>query len=110
MSYYTENMGEFGYREIKELSKILNAWVENGLPIDFHQEEVKPAFNKNSGYVFLVNNEYQVCMLNGDKLDIWHTLPYSGEEGFLCDLLELDSDSLHQDDVDYINAYKEVTA
>lgn len=100
---YTENLAEFGYREIKELSDILNAWVNHGLPDNFYGDQVRPAFNKNSGYVFLVNSDYDVAMLTCEaKLEKWHTLPYSGEEGFLSDLLALDREDMHEDDIDYL--------
>jgi hypothetical protein len=104
---YTENLADFGYRERVELEKILHAWNEFGLPDEFYGQDVKPAFNRNSGYVFLVNSEYQTAMLNGDKLELWHFLPYSGEEGFLSDLLELNLDELHPDDLEYLNQYKQ---
>jgi hypothetical protein len=113
---YTEDLSKFGYRERKELEMILNAWNNDGLPSEFWDSEVKPAFNMNSGYVFLVNSEYQVCMLtDSGELEIWHSLPYNGEEGFLSELIELDPSSLHPDDVEYIQQYspsfgKEITA
>ena len=104
--FYTEDLSKFGYRERVELEKILHAWNESGLPADFWDSEVKPAFNMNSGYVFLINSEYQTCMLRGDSLEVWHNLPYSGEEGFILDLMEdLDASSLHPDDVEYIQQY-----
>lgn len=106
--YYTEDLSKFGYRERVELEKILHAWNEHGLPSDFWDSEVRPAFNMNSGYVFLTNSEYQACMLcsgTPDTLEIWHTLPYSGEEGFMFDLQDLDRDTLHPDDVEYLEQY-----
>ena len=103
MNYYTENLADFGIREIGELNEILTAWIENGLPNGFENSSVRPAFNKNSGYVFLVNDEYQVAMLNDNKLEIFHSLPYCGEEGFLADLIaENERDCLHSDDIEYI--------
>jgi len=104
-SYYTEDLSKFGYRERVELEKILHAWNEHGLPENFWDSEVKPAFNMNSGYVFLVNAEYQVAMLNGDSLEIWHTTPYNGHEGFIEDLIELDPDTLNSEDLEYIQQY-----
>jgi hypothetical protein len=103
MTYYTENLSDFGFREIKMLRDILNAWVENGLPDDFDHQGVKPAMNTASGYVFLVNEDYQVAMLNDNKLEIFHTLPYGGAEGFLSDLVEeYHPNDLNEDDVQYI--------
>lgn len=100
---YTENLGKFGFREIRMLKNILTAWVENGLPDEFSFDNVRPAMNMNSGYVFLVNDDYQVAMMNGDSLELFHTLPYSGQEGFLSDLLEENvPDDLHSEDVEYL--------
>ena len=82
-NYYTENLAEFGSREIHLLKNILIAWTTTGLPLDFENSEVRPAMNKLSGYVFLTNSDCQIAMLNGDRLEIFHSLPESGEEGFL---------------------------
>jgi len=84
------------------LSCILNAWVENGLPDDFDNEGVRAAFNRNSGYVFLTNDEYQVAMMNGDYLESFYSTPYKGCEGFLDDLLENDPSEYHHQDCEYI--------
>jgi hypothetical protein len=45
-------------------------------------------------------------MLNGDTLELWHFLPYSGQEGFLSDLLdECDPASLNAEDLEYLQNY-----
>lgn len=107
---YTENLADFGYREIKMLRDTLDAWIEHGLPDDFEGSGVKPAMNRNSGNVFLVNEDFQVAMLNDNKLDVFHSLPYSGHEGFLSDLVEeYAPDDLHSDDVEYILNAGEIT-
>lgn len=82
----TENLADFGARERLELKEILEAWEKHGLPDDFIEEGVRPMMNKNSGYVFLTNSEYQTCMLQNDKLEIWHNCPNCGNEGFLFDM------------------------
>lgn len=106
MTAYTENLADFGYREIQEMHRIFTAWLDKGLPDGFDLEQVRPAFNANSGNVFLVNAEYQTAMLNGDTLELWHFLPYSGQEGFLCDLLEeLEPESLNSEDLEYLQNY-----
>ncbi len=102
-SYYTENLADFGFREIRMLRDILDLWVTNGLPDTFDNQGVRAAFNRNSGYVFLVNDDYQVAMVNGERLQVHHNTPYDGHEGFLSDLLtDLNPDDLHEDDVEYI--------
>ena len=78
----TENLEDFGSRERALLRDLLTAWNEQGLPEDFYSEKVRPAFNINSGYVFLTNEECQVAMLNGDKLENWYNCFNCGHEGF----------------------------
>lgn len=87
-SITTTDLSEFGYREIEMARDLLDAWVENGLPDEFDYDEVKIMFNKNSGYVFLTNSQFQVCMLKDGRLDMWYTCPECGKEGFDEDLEE----------------------
>lgn len=104
---YTENMADIMAcsNERKEVLAIMQAWDKNGLPDNFYDEGVKFAFNRNSGYVFLVNDDYQVCMMNGDVLEEFYTSPYDGHEGFINDLLESYNDGLdswHEDDIEWL--------
>ena len=85
-NYYTEDFAKLGARERWILKEILEAWEKYGLPKNFEDDQVKPAFNMGSGYVFLVNSEYQTVMLNGDKLELYHSCPECGCEGFTEDL------------------------
>lgn len=81
----TTDLAKFGYREIEILSEILNSWVDKGLPEDFNQEGVHAMFNMSSGNVFLTNEDYQVAVLNGDRLESFYSCPECGFEGFLGD-------------------------
>ena len=100
----TTDLSDFGYRELEELKDLLDAWIKNGLPSDFDADEVVPMMNRNSGYVFLTNSEYQVAMVVDGKLESFYTLPYSGKEGFLDDLIELFDEGLitEEDDLEYL--------
>lgn len=102
---YTEDFNDIMScsNERYEVLQIINAWNHNGLPNDFNEDNVKLAFNKNSGYVFLVNDDYQVAMMNGNNLECFYTSPYDGHEGFLSDLLEEVDDSWHPDDIEWLN-------
>ena len=53
--------------------------------------------NTNSGFVFLVNEDYQSAMMNGDKLESFYSTPYNGIEGFFDDLLEEYASMRHED-------------
>ena len=83
----TTNLSDFGYRELEMLEELLRAMREQGLSEDFYNNEVHPMMNQISGNVFLTNSEYQVAMMNGDKLESFYTLSYHGREGFLDELL-----------------------
>jgi hypothetical protein len=96
----TTDLSEFGFREIKMVSELLNAWINHGLPRDFESDEVVPMMNTSSGNVFLTNSEYQVAMLNGDKLESFYSSPYEGKEGFFEELLEEYSD-MHREDQEW---------
>jgi hypothetical protein len=97
--YYTENLAEFGSRELKMAGELLQA----DFPENFSNDGVRIAFNKMSGNVFLVNDEYQVAMFNGNDLELFHNTPYDGLEGFVIDLLDEHSpEDLHYEDAIYI--------
>ena len=84
----TTNLSNFGYRELMMLEELLKAMREQGLPKDIYDDEVHPMLNQNSGNVFLTNSNYQVAMLNDDKLESFYFLSYHGNEGFLDELIE----------------------
>ena len=84
----TTDLSRFGYRQLAMLEELLKAMREQGLPNDFDDDEVHPMMNTNSGNVFLTNSEYEVAMMNGDKLESFYWLGYGGNEGFLDELLE----------------------
>jgi len=96
---YTENLADFGARERHMAAELL----AHKLPDNFSDSGVRVAFNMDSGYVFLVNDDYQCAMMNGGSLEIFHSTPYAGHEGFLSDLLdEYSPDDLNSEDTDYL--------
>jgi hypothetical protein len=105
MNGYTENIGDFGSRERGMLRDILS----QPLPSNFSDDNVKPAFNTSSGYVFLVNADYQCAMINHDtgSLEIFHNTPDQGDEGFLSDLLKSSPDDYNGHDERYIREQAE---
>lgn len=84
----TTDFSKFGHRERKLAQILLTQWNENGLPEDFLNDEVTIMFNFQSGNVFLTNSEFQVAMMNGDKLESFYTDFETGEEGFKDELSE----------------------
>lgn len=86
----TTDLTQFGYRERKLAEELLHAWNENGLPEDFHDENVTIMMNQYSGNVFLTNDEFQVAMMNGDSLESFYSCPECGHEGFKEDFDDCD--------------------
>lgn len=109
MDGYTENLDDFGYRELDEAINILNAIRDRGLPKEFGGDGVKLAFNSYNGNVFLTNDDYQVCMLTDDgDLEMWLVTPYDGHEGFLEDLVEEYKDypdDWVEEDIEYLREW-----
>lgn len=99
---YTENLADILAcpRERRMVLEILQAWEAGGLPDDFDQTGVKLAFNRNSGNVFLVNEDYQVAMVEGMALESFYTSPYEGKEGFFTDLMSEYPD-MHPEDQEW---------
>lgn len=77
--YTTTNFSDF-YQN--DLIALLTAWQRQGLPEDFNQSNVHPMQNNCSGHLFLINDDLQVAMLNGDKLESWYYCSECGHEGF----------------------------
>lgn len=87
MAGYTEDLGNFGARELDLAIDLLQA-AKKGYPSDFWTEGVKLSFNTSSGSVFLTNDDYDVCMEADGELYTFYTSPYDGLEGFLWDLID----------------------
>lgn len=78
----TTDIAQFGSRERLMLISLLTAWEDQGLPSDFSPYGVKPMMNKHSGHVFLINDDYETAMMNGDKLETWYYCGNCGNDGF----------------------------
>jgi hypothetical protein len=84
---YTEDLADFGYRELHMAGVLLVAFKNTQDKTEyFTGEKVRIAFNANSGNVFLVDDDYNVAMMNGHALKDWFTCPYCGHEGFKEDM------------------------
>ena len=81
----TSDLSKFGARERKMAGELLLA-ASRGLPDDFADEGVTVMFNTSSGYVFLTNDDFQVAMMNGDKLESFYYCNECGCEGFKDDM------------------------
>ena len=96
----TQDLSKFGYRELDETAKLLAAYKENR---DILGDGATVEFNRNSGNVFLLDEDYNVAMMNGDTLELWYNCPYCGHEGFMEDMKEHgEDDGLHPDCIEYL--------
>ena len=98
----TTDLADFGYREKEIAGKLLIAMSNGELPDEFYDSGIQVMLNMKSGNVFLTNDEYQVAMFNGDKLEMFYFLPYGGEEGFAEDFKDAKRKDYHKEDWDYI--------
>lgn len=89
----TTDLSKFGYRELAMAGELLNWFNDHSYPEDFNSDDVKLYMNANSGNVFLSNEDGQVLMMNGDKLETFYSCPICGHEGFLEDMKHTKEDN-----------------
>jgi hypothetical protein len=88
MIYYTEDMADFGGRELDMAGDLLKALRSSDDHTEMLGSNVKLAMNMSSGYVFLTDEDYNVAMMNGDYLEDFIHCPECGFEGFREELLD----------------------
>ena len=89
---------------LKEAIDILEAYRQFGAPCDFWDEGVQIAYNEDSGCVFLTNEDYQVAVLEDNKLVSLYFTPYEGLEGTFSDLVDMfnDGEFKYAEDIEYL--------
>lgn len=103
----TTNLADFGRRELSMLSEMLEHYSNGAYHHPYWTDEgVQAMMNTYSGYVFLTDSDYNVLMMNGNALEPFYSLPYSGEEGFLEDFSD-NEDDYHRDDWEYLQSIVE---
>ena len=98
-----------GYRECGMLGQLLEAWSDRALTNlakKYFEGLEDWGYNPNSGFVFLVDQDYNVLMYNQSVglLDLFLSTPYEGQEGFIEDLL-IDFKTLNEEDQDFVMEY-----
>ncbi len=86
MNELTNDLSDFGYIELMEASKLLKEYA--GSHEIGELSGVTLNFNKNSGYVFLSDEDYRVFMLDEDKIKEWFNCFECGFEGFDKEMTE----------------------
>lgn len=98
LAFYAAEGGVFGTRKNPALTPIAQNYF-------YRDGDIKVGYNSNSGNVFLIDEDYNVLMMNDGKLDLFITTPYNGEEGFYDDLMDI-YDELDEEDQDYLDSLK----
>lgn len=102
---------DFGYKELSDAGDLLTLYSAGRLtPLAQNYFSgpygISIGFNNMSGNVFLVDEDFNVLMSNGyGQLDLFISTPYSGEEGFYDDLMDI-YDELDQEDQEYLDSLK----
>ena len=100
----TSDLSDFGYRELAMARDLLTVYLENNNTL-FIGDGVNIAMNRNSGYVFITDEDYNVAMECEGKLEDWFSSPYDGHEGFLEDLAN-EYENMHPEDQEWFNDIK----
>lgn len=83
----TTDLANFGFRELRMAADLLNAYCEGKWAGDnLLGDGVRVHMNRNSGCVFLSDEDFNVAMMNGDKLEMHFSCPECGNEGFAEDI------------------------
>ena len=108
METNTRDLSKFWKIELSEATKLLTAYGNNEmtkLAKDyFWYSGVCVEFNPDSWNVFLVDDDFNVLMFNGDKLDLFLSTPYDWHEGFFDELME-EYKELHQEDQEFLDSF-----
>lgn len=83
----TKDLTEFGYRELDKASDLLKAYANDRNTVAF-SGKVELYMNKNSGYVFLSDEDFITGVLEDGKIVEFYSCPQCGNEGTQSDGLE----------------------
>jgi hypothetical protein len=84
----TQDFADFGQIEREEAGLLLRTFGTNRDDTLFLENDVKVEFNPMSGYVFLVDGDYNCAMMNGDRLENHFSCPNCGNEGMQSEFRE----------------------
>ena len=114
MAVHYIEIGGFGIAEIREGADLLRMWTLDDMTgianMYFEDDDIQLGYNDQSGIVFLTNSQYQVLVRNGNELDLFITLPWSGIEGTLEDImfdLKNNAEQFTYDDLEDLGQYRD---
>lgn len=82
----TRDLMDFGYRELDIAGDLLKT-VKTNKDKSSLCNQVAIEFNPQSGEVFLLDEDYNVAMMNGEFLEDFLNCPHCGFEGFSEDIM-----------------------
>jgi hypothetical protein len=78
----TRDLMDFGRRELQLAGNLLRLFRSDKDHTLRLGDKITPEFNPDTGLVFLVDEEFNVAMINGQYLEDWLLCPHCGTEGF----------------------------
>ena len=81
----TSDLADFGFSELREAARLLSAYCDNPSAVNLGND-IRIFMNRDSGFVFLCDEDFGVAMMNGDKLEMFYSCHECGKEGFAEDL------------------------
>lgn len=85
----TKNLEDFPIYALKKTADIINELIKSGFPAEFNQQGIKLELCPDSKFVYLTNDDHQVCLINTknpSSLEIFFTCGNCGHEGFYDDI------------------------
>lgn len=82
----TRDLMDFGTKELRLAGRLLSLLRTSSDHTMRLGDKVTPEMNFDSGYVFLIDSDFNVAMVNGDRLEDWLMCQQCATEGFVSDL------------------------
>ena len=84
----TQDYSEMGQIEREEASLLLKTYGTSKDDTLHFGQGIKVEFNPMSGYVFLVDEDYNTAMMMGDRLENFYSCPNCGNEAMQSEFRE----------------------
>ena len=83
----TTDLNKFGYYELREVIRLIEAYIDSPYILN---EGVHIEMN-DCGYVYLIDSDYNVAMINNGKLELYLMCPNCGYEEFESEFDRIDN-------------------